>query len=99
MMIGLAIGFLEAYFERKAGKLLDKAGHELSAAFDEKLSTLYAWIHGKFTGKPSAERSLRMLADKPDGKDQQDGVADELESVIGNDADAREASWSRSSTN
>jgi hypothetical protein len=89
-MIALAIGFLEAYFDLKAGMLVDKAAHKATEVFDKKLGEFYGWVHQKVTGKPSAERALRMFAELPGGKDQQDTFSEELEGAIGGDPQAQQ---------
>ncbi|HUC59478.1 MAG TPA: hypothetical protein VMA95_18895 [Streptosporangiaceae bacterium] len=84
-MIALAVGFLEAFFARRAGKLLDQAGGAAYKAFDDKLSALYGWVRQKFTGKDSAERALRMFEKDPGDEDPRDAFAEALKSVLDSD--------------
>jgi hypothetical protein len=82
----IAVGFLAAYLGRKAQGLVGRAGREIDAAFDQKLSEFYGWVKGKLTGRSSAERSLRLLEKDPDGVDEQEQVGEELGATFAGDA-------------
>jgi len=87
-MIELAVAYVGAYLGRKALGLLDRAGTDVDAVVDEKLGTLYEWVKGKLTGQPSAEMSLSLLEDSPEGEKQQTLVVDQLAQAVAGDEGA-----------
>jgi hypothetical protein len=87
-MIEMAVAYVGAYFGRKALGLLGRAGTDVDAAVDEKLGQLYEWVKGKVTGRPSAEVSLSLLEDAPDGEKQQTLLVDQLAQAVADDDEA-----------
>src|SRR6266852_1455158 len=88
-MIELAVGFLGTYIARKAEKLVERAGVDVDAAFDNKLGDLYEWVKTKITGRPSAERSLRILEKDPQDADTQSLLQSELVTALSDDPSAQ----------
>jgi hypothetical protein len=81
-MIEAAVGYIGAYLARKALGLLARAGSDADSLVDEKLTQLYNWVKSKFTGRPTAEVSLDLLEETPDGEKQQALVADQLDQAV-----------------
>ncbi|MBV9323761.1 MAG: hypothetical protein JO352_08255 [Chloroflexi bacterium] len=88
-MIEVAVGFVGSFLARKAEGLVQRAAGDLDAAFDRKLGELYDWIKGKITGRPAAERSLRILEKAPHDPDAQALVQGELDTALADDPSAR----------
>jgi hypothetical protein len=90
-MIEMAVAYVGAYLGRKALGMLKRAGSDVDAVVDDKLTQLYDWVKAKLTGRPSGEVSLSLLEDAPEGEKQQALVADQLTQAVANDeAAARE---------
>ena len=89
-MIEMAVGYVGAYLARKSMDVLARAGSDVDAAIDDKLSELYEWVKAKLTGRPSGEASLRVLEGSPESEDQQTVVADQLAQAVAGDPEAAE---------
>jgi hypothetical protein len=89
-MIEIAIGYVGAYLARKALGVVDRAGADADRAVDDALGKLYDWVKGKLTGAPNGELSLDMLAEQPEGDNQQRLVTNQLREVIGDDEAANQ---------
>jgi hypothetical protein len=87
-MIDVTVAFLCAYLIRTAHGLVDRAVSDADAAFTAKLGELYDWVRGRLAGSRSAEASLRMLENRPDGADEQVVLAEQLEYLLANDKQA-----------
>jgi hypothetical protein len=87
-MVEIAVAYVGAYFGRKALGLLGRAGSDVDAVVDEKLAQLYQWVKTKVTGRPSAEMSLSLLEDAPEGEKQQTLLADQLAQAVADDEGA-----------
>jgi hypothetical protein len=89
-MIEIAIGYVGAYLARKALGVLDHAGADVDRAVDDKLGKLYDWVKAKLTGKPTGEVLLNLLAEQPEGDNQQKLVSGQLTEAIGGDETAHQ---------
>jgi hypothetical protein len=81
-MIETAVGYLAAYFGRRA---LGVIGKKVDDAMDQGLTHLYEWVRARLTGRPTAELSLSMLEKEPEGEDQRALVANQLAEALGGD--------------
>lgn len=87
-MLEIAVGYVGAYLARKGLGVLGRAGADVDGAVDDALGALYEWVKARFTGQPTAELSLELLSEAPEGKPQQALVREQLASAL--DDEARE---------